>query len=205
MASEHISIVRAAPTDAREFSRLVLLSGKLLMAIYDNSTEALMAHLYAQSDNLYSYTNSCFLRVDEKIIGMLLAYSQITANNQQQNTKRLMIEYLGFGYYRRLLRMIKAHRAMGSLEPNEYMISNIAIAPEFRNRELGKILIQEAVRQARQEGCSRLVLDVTASNIAAIRCYEKSGFVVTHKRPSFKMNGRQFTFYRMNRDRSTHD
>lgn len=197
MSSEHIAIVPAVSADVREFSRLVLPSGELLVAIYDTSTEGLMAHLYAQPNNLYSYANSCFLQLDGKNVGILLAYSQITEHNQKQNTNRLMIEYLGFVYYRRLLRMTKAHRAIGSLEHNEYLISNIAIIPEFRNRGLGKILIQEAVRQARHEGCSRLVLDVMPSNTAAIRCYEKSGFTVTQKRPSFKINRSQFIFYRM--------
>lgn len=197
MIAKHISIVPAAPIDAREFSRLLILSGELLVAIYDNKTESLIAHLYKQPDNLYSFSNSRFLTVEDKKVGMILGYSQITARNQHQNTNNLMIEYLGFGYYRRLWRMIKAHRAMGSLESNEYGISNIAIVPEFRNRGLGEVLIQEAVRQAQQERCSKLVLDVSASNAAAIRCYAKNGFAVTQKRPPFKVNGRQFIFYKM--------
>ncbi len=197
MSSEHIAIVPGVPADAREFSRLVLPSAELLVAIFDTRTEGLLAHLYAQPNNLYSYANSCFLQVDGKKVGILLAYSQTTEQNQQQNTSRLMSEYLGFGYYRRLLRMSNAHRAMGSLEPNEYLISNIAIIPEFRNRGLGGILIQEAVRRARHEGCSRIVLDVMPSNTAAIRLYEKSGFTITQKRPSFKINRSEFIFYRM--------
>lgn len=197
MSLEHIAIVPGVPADAHEFSRLVLPSGELLVAIYDNKTEGLMAHLYAQPNNLYSYANSCFLQVDEKKVGILLAYSQITEHNQNQNTNRLIIEYLGFGYYRRLLRMRNAHRAIGSLERNEYLVSNIAIIPQFRNRGLGEILIQEAVRRARHEDCSRLVLDVMPSNRAAIRCYEKSGFTVAQKRPSFRITRTEFIFYRM--------
>jgi len=93
--------------------------------------------------------------------------------------------------------MRNAHRVIGSLERGEYLLSNIAIIPEFRNRGLGKILIREAIRQARHEGCSRLVLDVMPSNTAAIRCYEKSGFTVAQKRPSFRINRSEFVFYRM--------
>jgi len=197
MTSEHIAIVPGVPADAREFSRLLLPSGEVLVAIYDTKAEGLMTHLYAQPNNLYSYTNSRFLQIDGEKVGVLLSYSQITEHNQTQNTSRLMIEYLGFGYYRRLLRMRTAHRAMGSLGPNEYLLSNIGIRPESRSRGLGRILIQEGIRQARNEGCSIVVGDAAPSNIAAIKYLEKSGFTVTQKRPSFKINRSEFIFYRM--------
>ncbi|PKN20538.1 MAG: hypothetical protein CVU71_01745 [Deltaproteobacteria bacterium HGW-Deltaproteobacteria-6] len=197
MTAEQISIAPATPADAPMFSKFIRMSGKLLAAIYDRRTESLLAHLYVQPDNLYSYTHSCFLQVDGKKAGLLLAYSQATAQNQQPGTNRLMIEYLRFGYYRRLFRMVKAGRALGPPAPDEYLISNIALAPEFRNRGLGKALIQEAVRQARQDGCERLILDVMASNTAAMRCYTKNGFAVTQKWPMIKMKENQFIFYRM--------
>lgn len=199
MSTQHISIVRGTPENTEDFSRLVVMSGELLAAIYDSKTETLMAQLNKLPDNLYSYVNTSFLKVNDTMVGMLLAYSQLTARGQQKNTNTLIIKNLGLlGYYLRLWRMITTHNFMGDpFDHNEYTISNIAVDPEFRNHGFGGALIKEAVQQARQASCSSVTLDVSSSNTSAIRFYEKNGFVALQKRPPFKVNGRQFIFYKM--------
>lgn len=62
-----------------------------------------------------------------------------------------------------------------SLDEGE--ITNVAVDPEKRNAGAGRMLMQAAMEQAKQQGITRIVLEVRVSNASAIRLYEKCGFV----------------------------
>lgn len=59
----------------------------------------------------------------------------------------------------------------------EWELENIVVAPPSRRRGLAKQLVQELLRQARQRGAAAIVLEVRASNAAAIVLYQTCGFV----------------------------
>lgn len=59
----------------------------------------------------------------------------------------------------------------------EAQIMDIAIAPGYRGRKVGRLLLERAIAVAREQGAERLALEVRRSNAAAIRLYERSGFV----------------------------
>lgn len=62
-----------------------------------------------------------------------------------------------------------------SLDEGE--ITNVAVAPGKRNAGTGRLLMQVAMEQAKQQGITRIVLEVRVSNASAIHLYEKCGFV----------------------------
>jgi putative acetyltransferase len=55
-------------------------------------------------------------------------------------------------------------------------LRGMAVRPEARRLKVGALLLDRAERFARQQGCSRVVLNTTPFLHAAIRLYEKSGF-----------------------------
>lgn len=61
-----------------------------------------------------------------------------------------------------------------SLDEGE--ITNVAVAAEKRHSGIGRILMQEAVDRAKQQGIVRIVLEVRVSNLPAIHLYEQCGF-----------------------------
>lgn len=56
-------------------------------------------------------------------------------------------------------------------------IEHLGILAAFRNRGLGKLLLQWSVRELWQAGFRRIQLHVTAQNEPAIRLYSGAGFV----------------------------
>jgi ribosomal protein S18 acetylase RimI-like enzyme len=56
-------------------------------------------------------------------------------------------------------------------------IKRMWTSPEVRGRGVGKLLLDEAVRRAREAGRARLVLDSRADLIEARTLYERAGFV----------------------------
>jgi ribosomal-protein-alanine N-acetyltransferase len=68
---------------------------------------------------------------------------------------------------------------------DEGSIHNIAVAPDSQRRGLGQGLLQEVLTLLRQEGARRCLLEVRASNVAAIALYEKRGFAVDGTRKAY--------------------
>ena len=59
----------------------------------------------------------------------------------------------------------------------ESELFNIAVSPEYRGKGLSKLLMDSALADARKLGAETVLLEVRASNAAAIGLYEKYGFV----------------------------
>lgn len=60
---------------------------------------------------------------------------------------------------------------------NDAQITNIALLPEYRGKQLGEKLLHYLLQYAKSVGVERLSLEVRTSNIIAQRLYRKMGFV----------------------------
>jgi len=67
----------------------------------------------------------------------------------------------------------------------EVHIMNLAVRRDFRRQGIGETLIRSVLKEARDKGGERATLEVRASNIAAIRLYQKLGFNVTGIRRNY--------------------
>lgn len=56
-------------------------------------------------------------------------------------------------------------------------ITNVAIAPDYRGKRLGEILMQTVMERMVKEGMERMTLEVRASNLRAQSLYKRLGFV----------------------------
>ncbi|WP_299024053.1 GNAT family N-acetyltransferase [uncultured Thermanaerothrix sp.] len=61
--------------------------------------------------------------------------------------------------------------------PDEFYVAHLATHPDVRRQGLGSALLMFAERLANAAGLSKIALLVAADNLAAIRLYEKSGFI----------------------------
>lgn len=68
---------------------------------------------------------------------------------------------------------------------DEGSIDNVAVAPAFRRRGIADALVKDAVRRGREQALSFLTLEVRASNMPAIRLYEKHGFAAVGRRKNY--------------------
>ncbi|TXH70603.1 MAG: N-acetyltransferase [Lysobacteraceae bacterium] len=67
--------------------------------------------------------------------------------------------------------------------PPEHLLVDISLFPQYRNRGLGRMLIEDSQRTAYAQGCG-MHLHVLHQNIAARRLYERLGFIRTHDTPT---------------------
>lgn len=71
------------------------------------------------------------------------------------------------------------------LVAGEGNITNVVIAPEYRNKGIGTRLLQYLIEEGYREGLTAYTLEVRVSNAAAVHVYEKLGFVSAGIRPKF--------------------
>ena len=71
----------------------------------------------------------------------------------------------------------------------EFHLLNIAVRPDVRRHGLGKELMRNVLKQARDEGAEYVVLEVRPSNSAAIALYKSLGFVTVAVRRRYYSDG----------------
>jgi ribosomal-protein-alanine N-acetyltransferase len=80
----------------------------------------------------------------------------------------------------RIVGFVVVRRIASDLE-----ILNLAVQPEARRRGIGTSLLQETLAWGRTFKAEKALLEVRASNLAALRFYERHGFEVTGRRPRY--------------------
>jgi len=76
------------------------------------------------------------------------------------------------------------------LYPRSLRIYSVAVRPESRGEGLGRLLVADAFRLARERGLSRITLEADQANPTLVRWYESQGFAVTRQLPSYYAPGR---------------
>lgn len=72
---------------------------------------------------------------------------------------------------------------------DELHLLNVAVAPEFRRRGIGRALMDDLLEYASRYAVARVLLEVRASNVAAIALYESLGFETFNVRARYYSDG----------------
>lgn len=68
-------------------------------------------------------------------------------------------------------------------------IYSVAVHPDFRQKRFGQRLMEATIAYARTCQATKITLEVNVSNTAAIRLYEKNGFIKTGIKPNYYHDG----------------
>lgn len=86
------------------------------------------------------------------------------------------IEY-GFSNFKKLGFVKKGH------------VVSVAVLPEFRQKGIGRALVEESIAGVKLKKSDELYLEVRCSNSEAIRLYEKLGFVIKQRLKAYYRDG----------------
>ena len=64
-------------------------------------------------------------------------------------------------------------------------ITNVSVKKEYQGKGIGYSLMQEIIKQAKNQNCSLLTLEVRKSNLPARKLYEKCGMELVGERKNF--------------------
>jgi len=68
---------------------------------------------------------------------------------------------------------------------DEAHISTLAVAPPYRRRGVGELLLLTMIEEAERRGAATVTLEVRVSNLPAQRLYEKYGFTIQGRRARY--------------------
>lgn len=88
----------------------------------------------------------------------------------------------------------------GSVIAGEGEILRIAVLEGFRHKGIGRKLLEELVRTARERGAKEIALEVRESNLAARRLYRSSGFHEEARRKNYYREPREDAIIMWNRN-----
>ncbi|WP_336960004.1 GNAT family N-acetyltransferase [Sphingobium aquiterrae] len=85
------------------------------------------------------------------------------------------------------------------LDESELLL--LAVAPQWRNKSIGSILVDHCITSARREGAKTMHLEVRSTN-NAVELYQKLGFAHVNTRPGYYRggDGKLFDAYSFQRD-----
>jgi|Deesub1362A_J573_1020465.scaffolds.fasta_scaffold00191_53 ribosomal-protein-alanine N-acetyltransferase len=84
---------------------------------------------------------------------------------------------------------VAGYIATMDLSPWEEKIISFAVKKNFRQRGLGKLLLNHVLSEIRKTGKKYVILEVRVSNVIAQRLYKKMGFVVKDVIPNYYHDG----------------
>ncbi|MBR4748204.1 MAG: ribosomal protein S18-alanine N-acetyltransferase [Abditibacteriota bacterium] len=70
-------------------------------------------------------------------------------------------------------------------------LANLAVAPEYRGRGYGRILLMHCIEEARKDESPELFLEVRESNLAARKLYQSCGFEIISRRKDYYTHPRE--------------
>ena len=79
-------------------------------------------------------------------------------------------------------------------------IYSLAVAADQRGKGIGRMLVEGAVRLARERGSNQVQLEVAGANKSAIGLYESLGFHAVGSRPHYYEDGADALVYQLNID-----
>lgn len=123
------------------------------------------------------------LRLCEDVRPGAWSRTQLSDEMARKDARILCVDAAGTGESR-VLGLLLARSVAGELE-----ILDVAVAEDVRRRGIGRSLLTSLLAGAQEEGVTRVLLEVRASNRAAQSLYADHGFVVEGRRARYYPDG----------------
>jgi ribosomal protein S18 acetylase RimI-like enzyme len=172
---ENITIRKASKQDCLPIAELALMAGEGIPAYFweqsrkpgQNLTDVGAHNAASESEN-FSYRNVHLALINEDIAGMLLAY-KLPDSDTEENLE----DYPEF---------IRPLIELEQCVPNSFYINMIATYPQYRNKGVGKALMNIIDSLATEAGCKLISIEVFEQNEGALRLYQRLGYKIIEKR-----------------------
>lgn len=131
--------------------------------------------------------------------GLLLCFEGSRLTALELGCARRLAAIYGLGGAIRMLWRNNQLACRKDAEPDEYLISHLAVDEHFRRQGIAKVLLEKAADLARAKGLHKLVLEVEANNQPAVALYQRAGFEVIDTLRPHDPKGllRSFEYFKM--------
>ena len=173
----------ATPDMASVASTLIYLTmGKMADYLFgsDNSKNAqgLLKHLFRKKSNRFSFQFTEVATLSGKVTGLVIAYSGRVMKSLELPMSLHLFQASGVLGFIRFIKRASPLFGIKEAENDEYFISNIAVLSAYQGQGLGKYLLSQAEKTAKEQGFNKISLTVDVENERALSLYKRIGFNV---------------------------
>ena len=170
-----MKIRKATINDCRSIAELALMAGEGIPAYFweqsrkanQDIIEIGALNASSECDN-FSYQNACLALVDNEIAGMLLAYRLPDSENSDD--------------LKDLPEFIRPLIELEQCVPDSFYVNMLATYPKYRNKGIGKKLMEIVGKLAVEACCTTISVEVFEQNEGALRLYQHLGYQVIEQR-----------------------
>ncbi|NNC78587.1 MAG: GNAT family N-acetyltransferase [Acidimicrobiales bacterium] len=187
MSSEPPTLRPARPVldDGRSYAGYLDTAAEgFFRAMLGGQVERIVAEAFLQTGHDLSHEHVTFAERDGRIVGMVSGY---TAEEHAQSSDQVLVEAAGPARAARMAILSVVGRPvlqfLEHVPEGDFYLQAVAVDDHQRGSGIGTMLIDHIEARAKESGCSRLVLDVSADNDGARRLYERLGMTVGAESP----------------------
>ncbi|MGB7538063.1 MAG: GNAT family N-acetyltransferase [Anaerolineales bacterium] len=184
--SDFITLRPATPEDADPAAALIYetmgsLGDYLFGHAADKGTIRVLAALFREGGHFLSYHYSILAEAEGTVVGIAQEIPEAELSKATLQLVRALVKCFGWGAALRLAWRGFPLAFEGDAEAGEYYVSTLAVAPAYRNRGIGRALLEDAEQRARNLDISVCSLSVMLHNANAFRFYQRVGYRVDRK------------------------
>jgi len=173
----------ATPDMAAVASTLIYITmGKMADYLFgsDNAQNAqrLLKRLFREKSNRFSYQFTEVANLSGEVAGLVIAYSGRLMKSLELPMALHLFQASGALGFIRFVKRAYPLFGVKEVENDEYFISNIAVLSVHQGKGLGKYLLSQAEKTARERGFNKISLTVDVENERALSLYIQAGFNV---------------------------
>ena len=188
MDQHAIKLRRANPTleEGLAFARyLDEASEAFFRFMLGDRAEQIIATAFIEPGHDLAYQNVTFAERGNVIVGMTSGYS---AEQHRRSSSRPLQQAAGKRHLRMRLVLIlfaPLMRIIDSIADGDFYLLAIAVDEQLRGEGIGSVLMDAFEARARENGSTRLCLDVSAKNESARRFYERRRMAIESQWPKY--------------------
>jgi ribosomal protein S18 acetylase RimI-like enzyme len=184
--SPSITLRSATPEDAEPASALIYetmgtLGDYLFGHAAGGGTLPVLSALFRESGHFLSHQYSILAEAEGTIVGIAQEIPESDLSKATIQLVRVLASCFGLGAALRLAWRGFPLAFEGDAEAGELYVNTLAVAPAYRNRGIGRALLEDAERRAQELHISVCSLSVMLHNTNAFRFYKRAGYRVDRK------------------------
>lgn len=175
-----IVIRKAAAQDAQACTPLIYSAGpELFDYIYSHaelSPQQFIEDEFKQGQGFMGHKLHWVAELDGEVVGVFALYSRKQLSLMNLATTAHILKAYGIKTAKPIKHALQAGSLISKPAKDGLHLANFGVSPFKRSSGIGSAMLQYAASYARQQGYSRVSLDVSVKNPRAQALYEKTGF-----------------------------
>lgn len=180
-SSHNLTLRRALAEESEWAATLLFEAGPALfsyiLASPPEQAQDILQQAFTFPHHAFSYEHTQIVEVDRQAAGLMIGYPGDLKRQADEKVHFVMARLMPLRKLPKILvNVADLSRIKQDVSADDYYILGISILPEFRRQGLASYLLAEAEAEAIALDCEAICVDVSYTNTAAQRLFEKHGY-----------------------------